>query len=90
MGRAIGIDLGNTNSVMAVKVGNDITILQNRENEDLTPSVVACFKGQILVGSPAVDRMLLTPKDTIISIKRLIGRAYSDPEVQKNKEKHPL
>lgn len=91
MAKCIGIDLGTTNSVATIAKGSHSDILQNRENEDLTRSVISWYKsksgnGQVLVGSPAVDIMVKAPKDTIISIKRLMGRAFSDPEVQKIRE----
>ena len=87
---AIGIDLGTTNSVAAIRKG-DTKIIQNRESEDSTKSCVSFYKGrkgdsQILIGTPALDKMLSIPKDTIISIKRLIGRGYSDKEIQRVKE----
>ena len=91
MAKAIGIDLGTTNSVAGIKKG-DIKILLNREGEETTESCVGWYKsrkgdGQVLVGGPAIDKMLSAPEDTIISIKRLMGRAYSDPDVQKVKKK---
>ncbi len=87
MSKAIGIDLGTTNSVMAVKKAV-VKIIQNQEAEDLTPSAVGYHKNQIIIGSPALDRMATVPEDTIVSIKRLMGRAFSDPEVQNVKEKY--
>src|SRR4030067_2099394 len=87
MARSIGIDLGTTNSVVSVKMG-DLSVLQNTENEDLTRSAVGFYKKQIIVGSPAIDRISSAPKDTIISVKRLMGRAYSDPDVQKVKKNY--
>ena len=86
MESAIGIDLGTTNSVVAFKKKETI-ILLNRENNELTPSVVGLYKGKIIKGSLAVDRAELAPKDTITSIKRLMGRGYSDDTVQKMKKK---
>ena len=86
MSKAIGIDLGITDSVMAVRMGNDVRILQNKENEDSTPSVVAFYKGQILVGRSAFDVIASDPKNAIISVNRLIGRSYSDPEIQRFRE----
>lgn len=89
MGKAIGIDLGTTNSVMSIKQGQDIRVLQNRENEDLTPSIVGSYKGKLIVGGPAVDYMGSAREDTIISVKRLMGRAESDKVVQEVKHKYP-
>lgn len=82
MGRLIGIDLGTTNSVMATVDIGGCRILQNRENEQQTRSVVGFHKGDFLVGSPAMRRWPLAPNDTIISIKRLMGRAITDPEIE--------
>ncbi|HLJ45257.1 MAG TPA: Hsp70 family protein [Bryobacteraceae bacterium] len=87
MGKAIGIDLGTTNSVAAIRV-TDTRPIQNKENEDLTRSVVGVYKGQEYVGRLAVSNMKLAPKDTILSIKRLMGRAFRDPEVQKARQKY--
>ena len=91
MGLSIGIDLGYNNCRTAINDGKDIRILQNREGEYSTRSCVSWNKNkkgntQTLVGGTAFDRIETVPKDTIISIKRLIGRVYSDPEVQKVKE----
>jgi molecular chaperone DnaK len=68
---------------MAFMSKSEPKIIQNRECEDYTPSVVGMYKGETIVGRVAVDRMLLIPRDTIYSIKRLIGRAYSDLEVRR-------
>ncbi len=87
MGRAIGIDLGTTNSVAAIKAG-DLRVLQNRESQDLTPSVVGAYKKQIRIGQLAVDQMPLAPKDTIISVKRLMGRGFRDEQVQQVRGKY--
>jgi len=87
MSKAIGIDLGTTNSVVAIKKINTDIIL-NSEGDQLTPSVVSMQvlpiykKNVILVGKPALDWMLQDPGNTITSIKRLMGRGYSDPEIQ--------
>jgi molecular chaperone DnaK (HSP70) len=87
MAKAIGIDLGTTNSVAAHATAG-VRVLQNRENEDLTPSAVCWYKGDTIVGHKALDRMGAAPRDTIISVKRLMGRAYSDPEVQRAKGRY--
>ena len=84
---AIGIDLGTTNSVMCKKNMN-VKEIFNKESEPITRSAVGYYKGQIIVGSPAIDRMVQDPENTIISIKRLMGRAYSDPDVQRAKERY--
>jgi molecular chaperone DnaK (HSP70) len=90
MGKCIGIDLGTTNSVGAIREAvGAVRVLQNRESQDLTRSVVGQYKDAVLVGQPALDRQLLTPKDTIESIKRLMGRAFRDESVQKAKKNVP-
>ena len=81
MGRMIGIDLGTTNSVVATVDAGGCRILQNKENEQQTRSAVGVYKGEYLVGSPAIRRWPADPKNTIISIKRIIGRSINDPEV---------
>ncbi len=86
MGNAIGISLGNTNSVMAIKQAENLYVLKNKENNEITPSVVGFHKGQFIVGEPAIDRMVSAPKGTIISIKRLMGHTYTYPDVQKAKD----
>lgn len=88
MGRIVGIDLGTTNSVVATVEMGGCRILQNKENEYQTRSVVGYHRGEFLVGTPAMNRWTQAPKDTIISIKRLMGRAVSDPEVEKVKSKY--
>jgi len=84
MAIAIGIDLGTTNSVAAHTV-LEPRVLQNRENDDLTPSAVCWYKNEMVVGKKALDRMGAAPQDTIVSVKRLMGRAYSDEHVQRSK-----
>ena len=85
MGKSIGIDLGTTNTVMAEKKGKATTI-QNREGDESTPSIVGFYKGQIIVGSKAYDKIVSSAENTIISIKRLMGRAYSDKNIQRIKD----
>ncbi len=96
MGRMIGIDLGTTNSVVAVLDGPRPRVLDNRENKPQTRSVVSLKKRrgkkaggdgeEILIGDPALDNWPMAPKDTIVSIKRLMGRGVNDREVQKVRE----
>jgi molecular chaperone DnaK len=75
MGRVIGIDLGTTNSCMAVLEGGEPTVLENAEGGRTTPSVVAFSKdGQRLVGTPAKRQAVTNPENTIFSIKRFMGR----------------
>lgn len=92
MEKAIGIDLGTTYSVMAI-VDKHLKIIQNREAEDLTRSVVGIRKGEIVTGNKAYAFMAKgEPKDIIVSIKRIIGRGFSDTNVQrwKNKVKYKV
>lgn len=87
MGKIIGIDLGTTNSAMAVVEGGEPRILENSEGSRTTPSVVAINKsGERLVGTLAKRQAITNSKNTIFSAKRLIGRKFSDPEVQKDKQ----
>lgn len=78
---SIGIDLGTTNSVMSMRT-TEVKVLRNSEAENLTPSVVGVRRGSIIIGSRAVDNASAAPVDTVFSIKRLMGRSFSDPEVQ--------
>ena len=92
MEKAIGIDLGTTYSVMAI-VDKHLKVLQNREAEDLTRSVVGIRKGELVTGNTAYKFMAKgEPKDIIVSIKRIIGRGFSDSNVQrwKNKVKYKI
>jgi len=85
MARAIGIDLGTTNSVVAVIEGGEPTVLPNAEGERLTPSVVAISpSGERLVGRLARRQAVTNPENTIFSIKRFIGRKFTDVEVQRD------
>lgn len=85
MGKIIGIDLGTTNSCMAVMEGGQPTVIPNVQGQRLTPSVVAVDeKGEEIVGTPARNQMITNPKNTIYSVKRLIGRRWKDKEVQKD------
>jgi molecular chaperone DnaK len=84
MAKVIGIDLGTTNSVMAVMEAGEPTVLENSEGSRLTPSVVAITKtGERLVGQVAKRQAITNPENTVYSIKRLMGRKYDDPEVQR-------
>jgi len=88
MNKAIGIDLGMTNSVAAV-VDDTVKILLNRENQELTPSVVGMHKKEILVGQPALNRAALAPRETVVSVQRLMGRGFRDEQVQEVRGKYP-
>ncbi|HNQ87726.1 MAG TPA: Hsp70 family protein [Verrucomicrobiota bacterium] len=87
MGKSIGIDLGTTNTVAAVVDGPRVTVIVNRENHQSTRSVVGLRrrkdKTEILCGDVALDNWPMAPEDTIISIKRLMGRGADDPEIAK-------
>lgn len=85
MGKIIGIDLGTTNSVVAVMEGNEPTVIPTSEGARLCPSVVAVNPktGERLVGQVARRQAITNPENTIYSVKRLMGRRYTDPEVQK-------
>src|SRR5260370_10387961 len=87
MAKGIGCDLGTTNSVVAIRQA-DTKVLQSREGQDSIPSVVGWRRDQIIVGSLAVDRLIGAPENTIVSIKRLIGRAYRDPEVERVRSRY--
>jgi molecular chaperone DnaK len=90
MARTIGIDLGTTNSVMATIEGGEPTVIPNAEGERLTPSVVAVTpSGERLVGRFARRQAVTNPENTIYSIKRFMGRKFSDPAVQRDKDLVP-
>ena len=87
MGKIIGIDLGTTNSVVAVMEGTEPTVIPSAEGSRLVPSVVAISKtGERLVGEVAKRQAITNPENTIFSIKRLMGRKYEDAEVEKAKK----
>jgi len=86
MAKILGIDLGTTNSAMAVVEGGEPKVLENSEGNRTTPSVVAISKSnERLVGLLAKRQTVVNPKNTIFSVKRLIGRNFDDPEVQRDK-----
>lgn len=90
MGKIIGIDLGTTNSVVAVMEGGEPVVIANAEGSRLTPSVVAINKaGERLVGQVARRQAAVNPEHTIFSVKRFIGRKLSDPAVQKSRSLMP-
>jgi len=91
MGKIIGIDLGTTNSCVAVMDGGDAKVIENSEGARTTPSVVAFTEGgERLIGMPARRQGVTNPDFTFYAIKRLIGRLYSDPTAQKDKEMSPF
>src|SRR5919205_1157768 len=84
MAKVIGIDLGTTNSVVAIMEGGDPVVIANSEGGRTTPSVVAFTEGgERLVGQIARRQAITNPENTIFAVKRLIGRRFEDPEVQK-------
>ena len=84
MGKIIGIDLGTTNSCVAIMEGGKPKVIENSEGARTTPSVVAYMEdGEILVGAPAKRQTVTNAKNTIYAVKRLIGRKFEDAEVQK-------
>ncbi len=85
MGKVLGIDLGTTNSCMAIMEGGEPVVIPNAEGARTTPSVVAITKsGERLVGQVAKRQAITNPENTIFSIKRFMGRKFSDPEVQRD------
>ncbi|MBE9506852.1 MAG: molecular chaperone DnaK [Chloroflexi bacterium] len=83
MGKIIGIDLGTTNSVCAVMLGGEPTIIPSAEGGRLFPSVVAVKAGERMVGQVAKRQAVVNPENTVFSIKRFMGRKFDDPEVQR-------
>lgn len=85
MSKIIGIDLGTTNSCIAIMDGNKTRVLENTEGDRTTPSIIAYTKdGEILVGKPAKRQAITNPSNTLFAIKRLIGRKFTDEEVQRD------
>ncbi|QCI17560.1 molecular chaperone DnaK [Buchnera aphidicola (Acyrthosiphon lactucae)] len=85
MGKIIGIDLGTTNSCVAIMDGNKPRVLENSEGDRTTPSIIAYTQeGEVLVGQPAKRQAITNPKNTLFAIKRLIGRKFKDDEVQRD------
>ena len=90
MTKVIGIDLGTTNSCVAVMEGGDPKVIENAEGMRTTPSVVAFTEdGERLIGQPAVRQAVTNPENTFFAIKRLIGRNFTDPTVKKDMEMVP-
>lgn len=85
MGRIIGIDLGTTNSCVAILDGDKPRVIENAEGTRTTPSIIAyADDGEVLVGQPAKRQAVTNPKNTLFAIKRLIGRRFEDAEVQRD------
>ena len=85
MGRIIGIDLGTTNSCVSIMEGNTPRVIENSEGVRTTPSIVAYQEdGEVLVGASAKRQAVTNPKNTLYAVKRLIGRKFTEKEVQKD------
>ncbi|MFI4979232.1 MAG: Hsp70 family protein, partial [Nevskiales bacterium] len=85
MAKIIGIDLGTTNSCVAIMEGGNAKVIENSEGERTTPSVVAYTDdGQVITGRPAKRQAVTNPANTIYAVKRLIGRRFEDGVVQKD------
>jgi molecular chaperone DnaK len=90
MGKVIGIDLGTTNSCVAIMEGKSPKVIENSEGDRTTPSVVAFTKdGEVLVGQPAKRQAVTNPHNTLFAVKRLIGRRYSDEVVARDRDMVP-
>ena len=90
MSKVIGIDLGTTNSCVAIMDGKNPRVIENAEGKRTTPSIVAFTEsGEMLVGEAAKRQAVTNPKNTLFAIKRLIGRSYDDPTTQKDKKLVP-
>ncbi|WP_175767857.1 molecular chaperone DnaK [Burkholderia cenocepacia] len=85
MGKIIGIDLGTTNSCVAIMEGNQVKVIENSEGARTTPSIIAYMDdNEVLVGAPAKRQSVTNPKNTLFAVKRLIGRRFEEKEVQKD------
>ncbi len=90
MSKVIGIDLGTTNSCVAIMDGKDVKVIENSEGQRTTPSIIAFTgDGERLVGHPAKRQAVTNPENTLFAIKRLIGRNFEDPMVEKDKKLVP-
>jgi molecular chaperone DnaK len=89
MAKVIGIDLGTTNSCVAIMDGSQPRVIENSEGARTTPSIVGFTESERLVGQPAKRQAVTNPTNTIFAVKRLIGRRLGDPEVEKDKKLVP-
>jgi len=90
MAKVIGIDLGTTNSCVCVMDGKNAKVIENAEGARTTPSIVAfADAGERLVGQPAKRQAVTNPEGTVFAVKRLIGRRFEDPTVEKDKKLVP-
>lgn len=90
MGKVIGIDLGTTNSCIAIMDGSQARVIENAEGARTTPSIVAFTDDERLVGQPAKRQAVTNPENTVFGVKRLIGRRFDDPAVEKDKKMVPF
>ena len=90
MGKVIGIDLGTTNSCVAIMDGSQPRVIENAEGDRTTPSIVAFTDDERLVGQPAKRQAVTNPDNTVFGVKRLIGRRFDDPAVEKDKKMVPF
>ena len=91
MSKVIGIDLGTTNSCVAIMDGTQAKVLENAEGARTTPSVVAFTENdEKLIGQPAKRQAVTNPENTVFAVKRLIGRNFDDPSVKKDIETSPF
>ena len=84
MGKVIGIDLGTTNSCIAIMDGSQPKVVENTEGARTTPSIVAFANDEKLVGQPAKRQAVTNPDNTVFAVKRLIGRRLDDKHIQKD------
>ena len=90
MAKIIGIDLGTTNSCVAIMDGSKPRVIENSEGARTTPSIVAFTDDERLVGQPAKRQAVTNPENTIFAVKRLIGRRFDDPLLVKDKKNMPF
>jgi molecular chaperone DnaK len=92
MGKVIGIDLGTTNSAMAVVTGGKPDVISNKEGRRTTPSIIAISvdNKDELIGTMAKNQMVTNPEQTFYSVKRLIGMEYDDKDIQKDLKSLPF
>ena len=90
MAKVIGIDLGTTNSCVAIMDGSQPRVIENAEGARTTPSIVAFTENERLVGQPAKRQAVTNPDNTIFGVKRLIGRRNDDPDLAKDKKNLPF
>ena len=90
MAKVIGIDLGTTNSCVAIMDGAQPRVIENVEGARTTPSIVAFTDSERLVGQPAKRQAVTNPENTVFAVKRLIGRSFGDPKLEKDKKHFPF